>query len=179
VDFAVPRYRQMIFERANRVALSSGAHTLAAYRRLPEGWLVTPPGEFVDAWMWRRFAEQPDTVFACSTRPTVMHLPSKLREGWTPEERLAELADCAGMLEDPARRIDYLAALVASEHERLLFLETQATELEAWVADRQRALDSVLAQKQELADEVAMMRGSRRWRVGEQVKRELRRFSRP
>lgn len=140
VDLAQPRYRQLMFERANRVPLSSGAHTLDAYRRLPHGWRVTPPGEYTDAWMWRQFAEQPDTVFACSPRPTVLHLPSSVREGWTAEQRLAELADCALILDDPARRLEVLTQLFESELERLTWLETRCWDLEDWLAERERAL---------------------------------------
>jgi GalNAc5-diNAcBac-PP-undecaprenol beta-1,3-glucosyltransferase len=171
VDLAQSRYRQLLFERANRVPLSSCAHTLAAYRDLPHGWRVTPPGEYTDAWMWRQFAEQPGTVFACSLRPTVLHLPSSLRAGRTPGERLDELAACVAMLEDPARRLELMTELFESELERLTWLETRSWELEEWLADREEAI-AWQGQRADRAEAmIQSMRASARWRAGERLAR--------
>jgi Glycosyl transferase family 2 len=178
VDLAQERYRRLIFEQANRVPLSSGAHTLDAYEGLPHGWRVTPAGEYTDAWMWRQIAEQPGTTFACSLRPTVLHLPSSLRDGWTPERRLAELCECAQMLEDPARRLQMLSELFESELERLTWFETHGWELEEWVANREAAIEWHAEEVRRREATIEAMRSSRRWRLGEQAARVLRRLTR-
>jgi len=176
VDLAQEPYRQLIFDGKNRLGLSSAGHTLDAYRRLPHGWRPAPGDQYSDAWMWRQFAEQPDVSFVCTTAPTVLHLPSSVRPGWTPEERLTEMATCAEMLTDPARRLAFLTELYESELDRLTWLETRSWELEEWVADRERAI-AFQAERAERAEAtVQTMRASRRWRAGERLRRV---FSRP
>jgi len=164
VDLAKKPYRQLIYRHANRVPLSSGSHTLAAYRALPEGWRVTPPGEWTDAWMWRQFADQPGTKFACSDRPTVLHFPSSGRESWTVDERLTELADHTAMLGDPRRRLELLMQLFEADQERLAWFETHNWDLDDWLENRQEL--------------IGHMRESKRWRAGERVAQLRRRFSR-
>jgi glycosyltransferase involved in cell wall biosynthesis len=159
VDLAQPRYRRLIFEGRNRVPLSCGAHRLDCYRRLPHGWRPAPPGEYTDAWMWRQFAERPDTKFACSRLPTALNFPGSVRPDWTNEERVAELAECTAILDDPVRRLALHTELFEAELERLTWFETHIWELEEWVG---------------------VMRSSRRWRIGERVALLRRRlFSRP
>ena len=176
VDLAQEPYRQLIFKGENRLGLSSGGHTLDAYRRLPHGWRSAPKDQYSDAWMWRQFAEQPNVTFVCTTAPTVLHLPSSVRPDWTAEQRLTELATCAEMLTDPAQRLALLTNLYESELDRLTWLETRGWELEGWVADRERAIAWQAERAERAESTVQAMRASRRWRIGERVRRV---FSRP
>jgi glycosyltransferase involved in cell wall biosynthesis len=176
VDLAQEPYRRLIFEGMNRLALSSAGHTLEAYRRLPHGWRPAPPDQYSDAWMWRQFAEQPGVTFVCTTAPTVLHLPSSVRPGWSAEQRLSELASAAEILADPERRLGLLTELYEAELGRLTWLETRGWELEAWVADREQAIQWHAKRAERAEATTQAMRASRRWRAGERLRRL---FSRP
>jgi len=66
--------------------LANGAHTLAAYRRLPHGWRPAPPDVHSDLHMWRQFLDAGCRVRGVA-RPTVVHFGSPFRKGWTAELR--------------------------------------------------------------------------------------------
>jgi len=176
VDLAQEPYRRLVFEGKNRLGLSSGGHTREAYRRLPHGWRPAPLGQYSDAWMWRQFAEQPDVKFACTAAPSVLHLPSSVRPGWTAEQRLAELSDAAEVLADPRRRLALLTELYEAELGRLTWLETRGWDLEAWVEDREGAIRWHAERAERAETTIQAMRASRRWRAGERLRRL---FSRP
>jgi hypothetical protein len=76
----------------NFIPLSTGAHTLDRYRRLPFGWRTTPEGISTDVYMWSQILQEPDCVARSGTRPTVLHFPSPWREEMTSDQRLEELA---------------------------------------------------------------------------------------
>jgi hypothetical protein len=176
VDLAQEPYRRLVFEGTNRLGLSSGGHTLEAYRRLPDGWRPAPADQYSDAWMWRQFAEQPDMTFVCTRAPTVLHLPSSVRPDWTPEQRLSELAGAAELLADPQRRLELLTELYEVELERLTWLETRGWDFEAWVEDRERAIHWQAQRAERAEATIQAMRASRRWQAGERLRRL---FSRP
>jgi glycosyltransferase involved in cell wall biosynthesis len=175
-DLAQEPYRRLIFEGKNRVGLSSAGHTLDAYRRLPHGWRPAPRDHYSDAWMWRQFAEQPEMKFVCTTAPTVLHLPSSVRPGWTADERMSELASAAEVLGDPERRLALLTELYEAELGRLTWLETRGWELEAWVHDREQAIRWHAERAERAEATIQAMRASRRWQAGERLRRL---FSRP
>ena len=53
-NLALRQYRSPKTKLGIKLGLSSGAHTLAFYRRLPEGWRPAPPDVFTDQYMWRQ-----------------------------------------------------------------------------------------------------------------------------
>ncbi len=59
MDLALEPFRRLMLRGMNHIPLSCGAHTLAAYRRLPHGWRTTPPELATDLYMWQQFLEQP------------------------------------------------------------------------------------------------------------------------
>lgn len=99
----------------NIAGLTTVAHTLAAYRRLPEGWSPAPPGLYTDLNMWRKFLRDPDCRVYTDHRMTALHLPASHRRDMTADERLRELALWAGLLQAPGT-IDTLRRLVAPEN---------------------------------------------------------------
>jgi GalNAc5-diNAcBac-PP-undecaprenol beta-1,3-glucosyltransferase len=180
VDLAQPRYRQLMFEHRNRVPLSCGAHTLEAYRRLPHGWRPAPPERWTDEWMWMQFAEQDGMTFACSRLPTALNFPGSVRSDWSNERCAAELAECSAILDDPVRRLALHTELFEADLERLTWLETQVWEMEEWLEDRERGLTWLAAEHERHTNDIAVMRSSLRWRIGERAARLRRRlFSRP
>jgi glycosyltransferase involved in cell wall biosynthesis len=52
VDIEQPEMRSSVAEADRPIRLSSGGHTLAAYRRLPHGWRTTPEGITIGRYFW-------------------------------------------------------------------------------------------------------------------------------
>lgn len=79
--------------RKASIGLTGTAHTLEAYRRLPDGWRTTPPGGPTDHYMWRQWLELPGLRTAMGDRLTYLTFPDpwwgQLPEG----ERAAALED--------------------------------------------------------------------------------------
>jgi len=90
-DVAVPGYLDRLRANQGGFGLSCAGHTLAAYRRLPEGWCPAPKTIATDAWMWIQLLEQPGLRAASVPRATVFRLPSPERRGVPPPERAAEM----------------------------------------------------------------------------------------
>lgn len=155
VDLSMPFHREAMLSGFNRIGLSDAGHTLAAYRRLPHGWRTTPRGTPTDLHMWQQWLSQPWARFASSTVPTVLHFPSHERRGWTVEERLSELDAHRQVLTDAAGQRDWLTQLIADGSRRAAWLEAHWQELEAWLQDRQAALDWHASKLEEAAASIA------------------------
>ncbi len=111
-DLAMSSFRRRMLAGKNFVPLSCGAHTLEAYRRLPQGWSTTPAGVSTDLFMWQKLLQLPEIRARSATRPTALHLPSSHRRGWTPEERVAELERWAPRVADPTWRTEFLGEVL-------------------------------------------------------------------
>jgi len=133
-DLALPWFReQMRTGAANYVPLSCAAHTLAAYRRLPEGWTPAPESSPTDIYMWRKVLGASWLRARTTTPPTVLHFPSSHRRGWTIDERVEELAPWARNVADPAWRCEFTATVLD-----LVMRRAAAAEAEAGVLARSR-----------------------------------------
>ncbi|MBC7802417.1 MAG: glycosyltransferase family 2 protein [Candidatus Parcubacteria bacterium] len=91
MDLAIPAFRQLLLNGRNGVAFSCAAHTLEAYRRLPQGWRTTPAGMATDVYMFQQFLAQPWCRAASGHLPTALTFPSPPRLQWGGEQRTAEL----------------------------------------------------------------------------------------
>ena len=101
---ADPLGRERMRRSETGFGLASGGHTLAAYRRLPLGWHPAPQGINSDLYFWLQFLDQPWCRYASFKWPTVLHVSSLTRRGWTPAGRVAELSAVAHRVQDPAIR---------------------------------------------------------------------------
>jgi hypothetical protein len=93
-DLASAQFRNWcLHPERNGVSLTGTAHTVAAYRRLPVGWEVPPPGKPADHHMWKKFLVDPELRAVTSCRVTALQFPSHLsnRASWPGAERRAEL----------------------------------------------------------------------------------------
>jgi glycosyltransferase involved in cell wall biosynthesis len=109
-DLSLPWFRErMLAGDANFVPLSCAAHTLDVYHLLPEGWSPAPLSSATDLFMWRKVLRLPGLRAGSTTLPTVVHLPSTLRRGWTVEARVAELEPWAVRVADPEWRRGFCA----------------------------------------------------------------------
>jgi hypothetical protein len=108
-DLAEPWFRERIFAGEAIVPLSCAAHTMDVYRRLPEGWAPAPLSSPTDVFMWCKVLRLPGLRARSTTRPTVLHFPSGLRRGWTPQARAEELDPWLRRVADPDWRKDFRA----------------------------------------------------------------------
>jgi GalNAc5-diNAcBac-PP-undecaprenol beta-1,3-glucosyltransferase len=138
VDLARPWYRDAMLEGTNFVPLGCAGHTMALYRRLPHGWRTKPEGTWSDLYMWQQVLSMPGVRTASGTRPTVIHLPSSLRRGWSVDRRLRELDDWAGRMTKPGWREDLYATVLS---------RSWAGHTSAWQAlhEHRRALEDLRA----------------------------------
>ena len=107
--------RARLFENKDGFGLATGGHTLAAYRRLPEGWRTTPEDTATDLYMWRQFLEESSCVALSSQIPTVLFFGSPHRKGWLIEQRMAELAYWSGEISRPNAFSRLLAKALQSQ----------------------------------------------------------------
>ena len=132
IDLGLAYYRELLLGGENRIPLSCGAHTMALYRRLPAGWRTTPENTFTDLFMWQQILEVEDCRAVSGTMPTVLHFPSFAREGWSEEQRLAELDAWSERPDLGHLLVDTLAAEATSQEE---LLTTREDELRSVYAD--------------------------------------------
>ncbi len=88
-DLGRPFYRDLIARGDNHLPLSTAAHRLDAYRRLPHGWRTTPAGTATDLYMWQQWLTSTPRMASAAT-VSVLRFPAKLRATWTLEQRYAE-----------------------------------------------------------------------------------------
>ncbi len=101
VDLEQQAYRELLLGGENRMPLSCVGHTLAFYRRLPAGWRTTPAGTFTDLYMWQQILSAPGCRAVSGSRLTVLNFPSPARQGWSIDQRLAELDEWTRRLDQP------------------------------------------------------------------------------
>jgi GalNAc5-diNAcBac-PP-undecaprenol beta-1,3-glucosyltransferase len=130
VNHADSRDRAATLAGHSRVCLSCGAHTLAAYRRLPVGWRTTPAGIFTDLYMWQQFLSDPACRASSGTRPTALKFAGTIRRGWTLERREAELAAWACRIADPAWRAGFVQDVLDQVLEQAWRLHEEAWRLQ-------------------------------------------------
>jgi hypothetical protein len=168
-DLAMPFYRELLLSGNNRVPLSSGAHTMAVYHRLPHGWRTTPPGIPTDLYMWQQFLSEGSCRAVTAMKPTVLNFPSSSRPDWPPRRRAAELEQWSERLGDPSGRSRLAAELpvtVARAQARewaRLFAEWQSL-----MADRARRQ----AEHERLEGELERVRRERQDLVADRGRRQ-------
>jgi glycosyltransferase involved in cell wall biosynthesis len=112
VDLTLPWYRDAMLGGINFIPLSCGGHTLDLYRRLPHGWRTRPEGVWSDLYMWQQILSVPSLRAASGSWPTVIHLPSSLRKGWSRRRRLDELDAWVDRIGRPGFRRELSAAVL-------------------------------------------------------------------
>lgn len=103
-DLQNPADRMRFVQRPGTIPipLSFGAHTLEAYRRLPEGWAVTPPDHYTDCWFWTKFLQQPDFRTVSGFRHSVLYFPRGSHPGCSTDQRLTELESWSARIQSPS-----------------------------------------------------------------------------
>ncbi len=113
-DLREPGFRQMMLDPArnrNYFGLTFGAHTRAAYRRLPEGWTTAPDGLATDLHMWRKFLREPWCRCESVMEVTALHFEKPFwRRHWSPERREFESSWWFFLSQEPGFR-EHLTSL--------------------------------------------------------------------
>lgn len=145
VDLTLPWYREAMLSGTNFVPLSCGGHSLDLYRRLPHGWRTRPEGIPSDLYMWQQILSAPSVRAVSGTRPTVVHLPSSLRPGWSAERRLQELDAWVDRIRRPE---------ISGELSRAVLERSIPGRAVGWQAlqDHRMAVDDLTGQLGALAD---------------------------
>jgi hypothetical protein len=130
VDLERTYYRELLLGGENRVPLCGAGHTTELYRRLPAGWRTTPDGIPTDLYMWQQILSVPGCRAVSGAGATVLHFPSPDRQGWSNEERLAELGRWVQRLSDPELEQTLVAGLLEAAALDALELEESRAELE-------------------------------------------------
>lgn len=116
VDLSRPLHRRLFSNPMSHTASvpTGAAHTMALYRRLPEGWRTTPPGLAPDKYMWQQCLANPATVARSTSRPTSIVFPDPPRRGRPWEKRLAELDAWSRRLADPGWQREFYVEVIAA-----------------------------------------------------------------
>jgi GalNAc5-diNAcBac-PP-undecaprenol beta-1,3-glucosyltransferase len=117
-DFGRPETRRAFLRGGAGITLSALGHTLAAYRRLPEGWVTTPAGIATDRHLWERFVSDPDFRGAGTSRVTALALASPARAHLSLAERSAEMASWWERVRDPEALAEIHAAAFSEAYRR-------------------------------------------------------------
>lgn len=121
------------------IPTSCAGHTLAAYRRLPDGWQPAPLDVSPDTNMWRQFATSGACRIAATSRVTVVRFPSAgERKQLSQDDRLAELDRWWRFVHEPRARADIYAIGLAAALTRLDELDRARLKLRRIKADARR-----------------------------------------
>jgi GalNAc5-diNAcBac-PP-undecaprenol beta-1,3-glucosyltransferase len=145
IDLSQTEFQQLLTRGSwNAIVLTGTAHTLEAYRRLPDGWRPAPPEIWTDLYMWRQFLRLPGFRGKTSARLTHLHFPDNRRRALSLDDRVHELESWWARIHEPGFEHEL-------EHECARELRRIALRGEA----RVHALKAQLAQVQ----------GTRWWRM--------------
>ena len=100
-DLADERWRKVFVRGHNRLPLSGGAHTKAAYGELAPGWRPSPEDVAADLNFFRGFLRNPRCAAASCPRPSALKFAAEARASMTGSERLAELWGWLERIWDP------------------------------------------------------------------------------
>ncbi len=159
-DLADPAWRtwHLSDPPQNRVSITGTAHTVGAYRRLPEGWVVPEPGMPADLTLWRQFFRLPDLRAVTLWEMTTLQFPAPARRGLDDAAIVAQRAPWEALLARP------------DAHEELQRLAAEATrrellELSAFSYRLLADVPILTEQRDRAQAELDAHRASRWWRL--------------
>jgi len=144
-NLALRQYRSPKTAMGIKMGLSSGAHTMALYRRLPEGWRPAPPDIYTDKYMWMQILSLPRCLAVSSVHPTGLGFSSGMRAKMLLSEREREMSGWWAAIQDSERlqrlREDILAAnLLDATRDADFFAERRGIRSAAAMLREQRGL---------------------------------------
>jgi len=202
-DLASDEHRRWLMAPdQNSVSVTGTAHRVATYRRLPVGWQPPAPGRWTDHLLWQKLLALPGVRAATSSKVTALQVPTHLegRHGWDPAQRRAELERWWEAINDPVERRRLEEAIVvglnrqgARTQEALSGCREQVRDLEQANRGLEAAIDAAESEVavtraelgssrdrvRDLEHRLALIEGSRVWRLRSRIVRgPLRRLVR-
>jgi hypothetical protein len=113
-DLDHPHYRERMRGPWNFIPLSTLAHRMDFYRKLPLGWHPAPPDTWTDLHMWRKLLSHEAVAALTLFEPTVLVFPTPARAGWTLKERTRELEAWMPKILETDRRAELRAAFMSA-----------------------------------------------------------------
>lgn len=177
---SIDHRRWLLHPHRNSVSVTGTAHTVASYQRIRVGWEPPPEGRITDHVMWQKFLRLPGLRAVTSSRVTALQFPSHLEERhtWTPGERRAELERWWTIMQDEAGTVtlddavrvglnrDGVRLRIALDHSGDLLDEARHE-----LAELRLHVDELERGNADLAAELALVEGSRTWRLRRAVVR--------
>ncbi len=161
-DVSSPYYRDYILHVANRVPLSNMGHTRKAYDRLPHGWRTTPKGTPTDHYMYRQILAESWSVAKSSMEPTVIHLPSSQRVGWSMAQRLEELSSYHA-------RMNVAGGLAGWRNQQIEYCARQCITFEQALSSKEQALSLIEQALSSKEQALSLVEQSRWWRLRSKI----------
>jgi glycosyltransferase involved in cell wall biosynthesis len=150
-DLENPEFRRrMLAELFNCFDLTFAGHTLAAYRRLPEGWRTTPP-EFpwTDLYMWRQFLNEPWCRARSAMIPTAICTNTHIRPRLSDEARADDLAYWRAEAAKPEFRERLWRTIARTFARESVWYEIQGIAQSIQINEQQAYLDELLRVKRD------------------------------
>ena len=113
-DLNHPHYRERMRGTWNFIPLSTLAHRMDFYRKLPLGWHPAPPDTWTDLHMWRKFLSHEAVDALTLFDPTVLVFPTPARASWTLQERTRELEAWMPKILETDRRAELRTAFTSA-----------------------------------------------------------------
>jgi Glycosyl transferase family 2 len=113
-DLNHPHYRERMRGKWNFIPLSTLAHRMDFYRKLPLGWHPAPPDTWTDLHMWRKLLSHEAVDALTLFDPTVLVFPTPARASWTLQERTRELEAWMPKILETDRRAELRAAFMSA-----------------------------------------------------------------
>lgn len=104
--------------------LSTGAHRLDAYRRLPLGWHPAPQEINTDLYFWLQFLDESWCRYRSYKWPNVLHLSSASRKDWDIERRVEELRAWWDKIQTSSQRDFCVKQCLLGLHDELFATES-------------------------------------------------------
>jgi len=128
LDLQMPFYRTLMLGRENRIGLTSMAHTMEFYKRLPHGWRTTPEPWPTDHYMYQQFLQMPKFKVMSGLRPTLLNFPDGFRKHYQPGQKLAELKYWFSRMQEQDFEQYLTEQLLHAAYRKTVELESELTE---------------------------------------------------
>ena len=102
-ELSRPEWREfhLLNPPLNRISITGTAHTIKAYEKLEQGWVVPEPGIAADLTLWRQFLADPAVRAATHPEITTLQFPAPTRRGRTTAEIAAVRDHWEQFVQDP------------------------------------------------------------------------------
>lgn len=121
--------QRMIKSNFNFFGLTTSGYTMAAYRRLPQGWSPAPDNIWTDLYMWRKFLGTQGLTFGTRVAVTACHFASPLRTQLSALERKSEMDKWFEKMQCKEQRDQWAQQVLKKLNQKAYFYEMNQRKL--------------------------------------------------